>query len=151
MREQNTTSDRLFMSVSVSNFDGDVESLIDRIDDHLSLQLERSLETGLPCRDVAIEVYPAPLLAGISDQCPQCQTTLELSNPVLNHDNGATVDAYCRDCGWDGHGVYRLTDFTEYPDDEPINSPARFRPISLVATGRISPTYYYPDPSGHDR
>ena len=146
MSNQNST-DRIFVSVSVSEFDGDIDALLARIDD----QISSHLEADCSCRNVSVQSYRAPLYTQVSDNCPECRTTLELSEPMLDYDNGATVQAYCRDCGWEGTGEYRLIDLLGYSDDEPIDSQTRLRPVSLVATGSVVPRYLsYPDSSAYD-
>lgn len=126
---QSTSTQRLFISVIVSDLDDSVEGLIEAVDDQFPA-LETALSTALSVSDVRLRTKEAPMWAQIRADCPSCGCNLVLNEPSLDFSNGAYAQAYCEDCSWWGRAEYRLIDLIDESDTE------------LVAEGMITPSYH---------
>lgn len=134
MTGNHSDDQRLFISVSVSGLDSDVEDLDDYLDDLLPT-LEATLKDELSVQDASARAYHGPIYASVDEYCPECDTRLSLSRPELDYENGAMTNATCRnsDCDWVGTGEYRLID---------LLGPTG----GAVSENRIAPSYFtYPD------
>lgn len=134
MTGNNSNDHRLFISVSISGTDEDIEDLVDSVDDLLP-SLEATLKDQPSIRNADAKAYHGPIYASVDEYCPECENRLSLSQPELDYENGAMVDAVCTnpDCNWVGTGEYRLIDLLGTTG-------------GAVSEKRVTPSYFtYPD------
>jgi excinuclease UvrABC ATPase subunit len=93
-----------------------VDQMLDESRDHLLRKLKRTVRSHVgPCLttsdvDLSAEVFRQPHYASVKRECPQCGSVLELRDPDLDPQNGATATAACPECTFSGIAQYRMID-----------------------------------------